>query len=349
MLKKVFITSIIFLVLALGVAGYVIFFGKNNQAPTSTIANPDSPFGPGSGTRNPTGASTGTGEGTVVVPTNGITQLSNVPSASGLVYNLGITTLVRFVERGQGNMFELNIRTGTSTRLSSTMLPKIQETIWSNKGDSVLLRYISESNSVRTYAATLGKKIGTSTSLRDLKGSFLPSGIESIVASPDLKKIFYLERTSSGIRGTIANFDGSSRRQILSSAFGEWNVAWPEATTITLTTKAASGIPGYMYFLNTSTGSMKKVLGPIYGLTTKTSPNLNYVAYADSSATLYVYNAKTGVSNNLVVQTFTDKCAWAPKKKATIYCAVPESLLNSSYPEAWYQGKVQALMTHFSK
>jgi hypothetical protein len=340
MLKKVFITSVIFLLIALSIAGYFVFFSNKTAGPVTTVPNTDSPFGPGSGDR-PINTSTPDtpADVDIVIPIVGVTQISTVPSASGFSYTSGGATIVRYVERGQGHMNEVNLRTGTTSRLSNTTLPKIQETVWTNKGESTIFRYLTESNTIRTYAATLGKK-STTTSIRTLKGSFLPGNIESIVASPDLKKIFYLERTSTGIRGSVANFDGSNRKQILNSAFGEWIVEWPEANTITLTSKASSGIPGYMYFLNASTGSMKKILGPISGLTTKTNPSLTYIAYTDSTARLQVYNIKSGITSDLVPQTVMDKCVWSPKIKTKLFCGIPQSLPNGIYPDAWFQGRV---------
>lgn len=346
MLKKVFITSVIFLLLALTIAGYFIFFGKKTT-PVARVPDTDSPFGPNPGNR-PISTSTPiiSDDVDIVIPIVGITQISTVPSASGFAYMSGGATLIRYIERGQGHMNEVNMRTGTTSRLSNTTLPKIQETIWTNKGDSLILRYISDTDTVRNYVATLGKK-STTTTFRDLKGSFLTGTVESIVASPDLKKIFFLERISTGVRGYVANFDGSNRRQIFASPFGEWIITWPAANTITLTTKASGGIDGYMYFLNATTGSLRKILGPIPSLTTKTNPSASLVAYSDNTARLKVYNVNTSVTTDLVFQTFTEKCTWSPKQKITIYCAIPDTIPNQAFPDAWYQGRYVTTDTIF--
>jgi hypothetical protein len=343
MLKKVFITSIIFLLIALGVAGYLVFFQKGNTPQKPVVTNTGSPFGPGSPDRpSQTGSSTtpipDTFGGEVSVPIAGVSQITTAPSTSGYIYTAGLSTIVRYADRGQGFINEINLRTGTISKISNTTIPKVQEVVWANKGDSIIYRYISDSDAVRTYTATLGKKNATTT-LRTLKGSFISGAIESVVASPDSKKIFLLERTTDGIRGIISNPDGTGRRQIFTSPFGEWIVTWPEATTITLTTKASSNTPGYVYFLNTSSGSLKKVLGPISGLVTKTNPSLTSIAYTDGTATLYVYNIKTGVTMNIIAQTIADKCVWSPLQKNILYCGIPQSLAGGSYPDIWYQGR----------
>jgi hypothetical protein len=64
----------------------------------------------------------------------------------------------------------------------------------------------------------------------------------------------------------------------------------------------------------------------VYSNTSRSSVRLNY------------YDIKTGLDKNLQLNTLADKCVWGNKDKKVVYCAVPKSISNNNYPDAWYQG-----------
>jgi hypothetical protein len=110
---------------------------------------------------------------------------------------------------------------------------------------------------------------------------------------------------------------------------------------ITLTTKPAGSISGFMYFLNSQTGSFSRVLGDIKGLTTKTNSTATEVLYSDSARDtprLYLYNLKKAESKLLPWNTFPEKCLWSNTDTKIIYCAVPKNFEAGDYPDLWYQG-----------
>jgi hypothetical protein len=340
MIKKVFITAIVFFVIALAIGGYLLFFKKD-----ATTTPPDTidPFGLGSNDRPlPTATSTdGQGSGIVTPSTvrlSAVTQISANPATLGFAFNKGSTTLVRFVERAQGHITEVNMSSGTTSLLSITTLPKIQDTLWLNNGNNVIYRYISEVGDIRTYTAAIPLTIGSGTP--SIKGSFITGSIEEVVASPDLKKILILEGTYNSARGVIANADGSGRKELFTLPISEWIVSWPEATTIVVTSKASSGFSGYTYIINATTGSMRKALGPINALTTITNPSASYIAYTNNNGSLSVYDVKKGTSIGTEIKTYVDKCVWSKKNKGKLFCAVPRNVLSGSIPDDWYKGKV---------
>jgi hypothetical protein len=343
MLKKVLIISVIFFLIALGIAGYFIFFkGTNTPTDKNTDGENYFPFGPDSGNR-PIGTSTSTpidsggGIDNFNIPINVVTQLSPDPATHGISLVKGKDTVVRYVERAQGHINEINLLTSTSTHISITTLPKIQDTLWLNGGNSLIYRYLSEIDAIRTYAATIVPNKST-TSPSTLKGAFLPGVVEEITASPDLKRIFTLEHTASGVQGVIANFDGTKRKVLWTSAISEWTVSWPETNTIILTTNASNNLSGYSYILNATTGTIKKLLGPIPGLTIKANTAATHLAYA-SNGELSLYNVKTGARLPTGLRTFTEKCVWSKKDKNKLFCAAPQTPISNNQPDLWYQGR----------
>ena len=96
-----------------------------------------------------------------------------------------------------------------------------------------------------------------------------------------------------------------------------------------------------MYFLNVNSGLINKIIGGINGLTSQTNSRADLVLYSDSSKgapRLYLYNLKRGESKLLPWNTLPEKCVFGSDDN--IYCAVPKTLENEIYPDAWYQGLV---------
>jgi hypothetical protein len=342
MLKKVFISSIAFFVVALAIAGYFIFFKSEATTPDKASEQQEYvPFGEESANRPPvtsTTTNTVNDDTNFNIPITIVTRISSDPATMGIAFTKGNDTLVRYAERAQGHITEVNLTTGTTSRVTITTLPKIQQTLWLNGGASVIYRYLSDLDDIRTYAASIIPSKSTTTPAT-LKGAFLAGAVEDITASPDLKKIFYIEQSPTGGRGITATYDGTKSKAIWTSPINEWTVAWPENNTVVLTTKASNNVPGYAYNLTVSTGSLKKVLGPLNGLTTLANPSVSLIAYASNGGSLSVVNTKTGASTAIGISTFTEKCVWSKKNKNKLYCAVPQGNIGSNQPDSWYQGR----------
>jgi hypothetical protein len=114
-------------------------------------------------------------------------------------------------------------------------------------------------------------------------------------------------------------------------------------TGITMTTKASNVAGGYMYTLQPETKNFKRVLGPINGLTTNTSPDGRIVYYNESDTTgiqTYFYNTTTGKTSPVLYDTLPEKCVWN-NQSTKMYCMIPETVPAGNYPDDWYQGMTQ--------
>ena len=112
--------------------------------------------------------------------------------------------------------------------------------------------------------------------------------------------------------------------------------------TVALTTKPEQNIPGFLYFVDTSSGGIRKILGNINGLSSLTSPDAGQVLYLteDSDAILSIYNIKAKSARTLTPITFPEKCVWSKKDLNVIYCAVPRESLGGNSLISWYKGLV---------
>jgi hypothetical protein len=340
-MKKVVLIAIIFFLVAMGIAGYLIFGRSPLTSNQEVVGNGEnnSPFGTASDvSRNPNQPSSSTSHpGNPTVNTSALTRIYGDPVSGGFVASTVNGPVIRFTERSTGYIYEFPVATGVLQKISNTLIPKIYESVWVT-ASTTIFRYLNDAGStIQTYSTKLVAPKTSSTTLLTLQGSFLPENIESLAVNPARTKIFYITQGSSGAQGTIANSDGTGKGAIFSSAVSEWNTTWPNANTITLTTKPSASVQGFLYFL-TPGGGLTKILSNVNGLTTLTNPQGNLVAYSDTLMSLQLFNVKTGLTSLLSLRTIADKCVWSTKQPTILFCAVPTDTPLGSFPDSWYQG-----------
>ncbi len=268
------------------------------------------------------------------------------------------TTVVRWIDRGRGNIYETRGDTSDVLTISNTVLPRVYESIWNKNLTSfigtlftedaplpnVILAQLKISGSSKTASSTTPANQNTLAPF-ELKGSNLPDKILAYAVSPKGDRIFMLINESGVSVGYIANFDGSSIKRIFDTPITQVNVEWPEDNTIAITTKGSVYREGFLYFVNTKTGIWRKILGPINGLSTKTSHDAKYVVYSSSNTvkkevSTAIYNVTKNTESNTLFRTLADKCVWGNFYKEIVYCAVPSQLIPSLYPDDWYIGNI---------
>lgn len=263
-------------------------------------------------------------------------------TATGVQKNL---PKLRYAEKGTGYIYETDSAGENERKISSTILSRTAIAYFGTDGSTVAVRYVKTDN------ATVGTFLGTVNAPKDpdagiagtLVGTFLPDGIIDVAVSPDGKNIGYIVPTENGVVGMSSKMDGTGKKQLFLSQFGEWILDW-KTGGLYATTKASAGIPGYMYKVST-TGTFQKVLGNIPGLTTTASPDGKMVLYGvgDSGTTaIHLRKLKDGTDVNTGLSGLPEKCVWASDSSAA-YCGVPQYVPSAAYPDSWYQG-----LTHFT-
>ena len=256
-------------------------------------------------------------------PTNGkvprLRKISSEPVAGAVIFDVGATktasgtSVVRFVEKGTGNVYEAKSDSNTITRLTNTTIPKIVRAFWLPNGSGFLAQTLmAESEIIETSFVKLNKNTA-STSVESLTPfgttvSKLPTGIKEIAVSPDGTKIFYYTVSGSS-SWFISNPDGTGAAQVLSHPLTEWLPKWISANTITMQTKGSALALSYNYSFDVGNKTLKKI-----GI------------------------AETGISSR--TNTLPEKCVELKDKNPTFYCAVPNQLPAGNYPDVWYKGLV---------
>lgn len=253
-----------------------------------------------------------------------------------------IKTVVRYIEKGTGHIYQNVLESGRNIRVTNTTIPRIAEAFFLNDSKNILLRYLrSDNQTIETYSATVPEpNKDTPPEGSELTGSFLETNIFDMVPSPDKKQLY--NQTSFGSQTLLSLGDVSQikKTQLLITPFSEWLGDWPGTTLVTIQTKASGYVPGYFYKIDTTKKTPEKILGGILGLTAKMSPNGQYVLFTetrDKGILTSIYNTNTRRVFELGLNTLPEKCLWN-KESTFVYCAVPDSVNSDLYPDAWYQG-----------
>lgn len=250
---------------------------------------------------------------------------------------------LRYVDRVTGNIYQTFADKIEERRFSTTTIPKVYEAFFGNKGESVVMRYLKEgSNTITTFVGNLPKEVlgGDTAGENEIVGSFLPEDVEDVSLSQDASSLFYLFNVGENIVGTTLGLTTNKKSQVFDSPFTEWLSQWPNNKLITLTTKPASGVPGYVYGIDLlNNKNLHQIFGNINGLTTLTSPNGKLILYGNDGLSLGIYHTDTKVSEYLGIRTLPEKCVWGMASDV-VYCGVPGSIAGAGYPDAWYRGEV---------
>lgn len=249
---------------------------------------------------------------------------------------------LRYVARTTGNIYQTFADKIEERKFSKTIIPKVYEAYFGNKGESVIMRYLKiDERTIATFVGSLPKEhLGGDTATEsEIKGTFLPDNITDISLSPDALKVFYIGKTGESVVGVVADVVNVKKNQIFDSPFTEWLSWWPSSKVITLNTKPSGLYPGYAYSLDPTRKELTKIFGDVNGLTTLMSPNGKLLLYGDNNLSLNIYHTDTREIETVGVNTLPEKCVWGSVSDV-LYCSVPKYINNVLYPDAWYKGEV---------
>jgi hypothetical protein len=341
--------SFTFLILIIfGLIGWYLYMNKTGTQGTNqnTSSNEDLfPFGPGG--KNNQGNSTTTSSGgdrIIDITNNGeerlprLRQISFVPTAGAVASSTASSTIIRYVERATGHIYETDSEKPEVTKISTITIPKVHEALFTANSTKLLVRYLNDSTgAVRTFYA----KIATTTRPEQaIEGLFLADDIKDVTVFGN--KIFYLLWSDTNEQGIVSDMDGSYKTIVFNSSFGEWAAHWTSQNIITLTSKPSSSARGTSYILNPGTGNYTKTVGDLNGLETIANNDGSLILLSNSTTNFFstsIFDTKTGNTQRLGLSTLAGKCVWSKKERTTVYCAAPQDANRGSYPDDWYKGK----------
>jgi hypothetical protein len=344
---------IIILIVILIIIGALLFWYFNNgnkPVVNNTVVQQQTlPFGNTSDNKNPTPTEpnqTGQTDTSTTKSIGKLTQIYKTPTSGSVFFTRKNTQIIRFTDRANGNSYEFIPETNPNdaTRITNTTIPKIQESIWSNNGSSLVLRYLDDkTDGIVSFAGKINVSTTTAGISGQMIGSFLPANIKQLVINPSGNKIFSFSnnQNKNGSIGIFSSLDGSNKIQSFSSPLADLNVFWPTDNIITFTTKPTYGKVGYLFFYNIQEDSFTKIMGDVSGMITLTNGDASLVAYSftqNNLSNLNVYDVKNNIRKLVQFYDLADKCVWGQNNKTMLYCAAPKNIQQANYPDVWYQG-----------
>ena len=362
MLKKILITLVVILLISTGVY-YFFLYTKSNPAPQEGTTDSSGIFTPinrssvvpstTSGTSSTSTQSSSSFDAPQAAPLS-LRQISTAPVGGFMASTTASSTLVRYIDRGIGHVFEALNTTNTISKISNTTIPKIYESYWNKNANAGVLRYIKEGtdNVVNFYAEIRPVKTSTTSDSNasdfipyEIKGKFLSADIKEVAVSPKRDRIFTWNIENGKGVGYISGFDENKKTRILELPLTQVSIDWPEENTLAIATKPSAVSSGYLYLFDIKKATLTKVLGGITGLITKVSSDAKKVIFSTTrpggnSVTTSIYNLKDNTSQETVFKTLPDKCVWSRLHPLEAYCAVPTRFDAGMYPDDWYKGNV---------
>ena len=237
---------------------------------------------------------------------------------------------LRYVERGTGHVFEINLSTGKETQVSLTTIAQVTEATLSPLGTSVAFTL---------YEGYMKKvsigSINPSNSSITLKS--LPLNAENI-AFKDEKNIYFSVEGAGNTNGYSFNIDTGKWLPLFTVPITDSTSLWGKkyGSKITIETKPTAGLVGYAYSINNSTLTPLQQKG--YGLTTLIGLQTSLVSTIEDGKYLTYAIGTTTIKQPIIM--LKEKCVFDTRVQNATWCAAPLGDIESLYLEDWYKGAI---------
>lgn len=259
-----------------------------------------------------------------------IVRISDKPIA-GAVYDQK-TNKIKYVDKANGYIYKTEPDGKNTERISNTTILNVFNVIWSHDTNNAVFQFVKEGK-INNFSVSFS---GSST-----EGFFLSKDINSFTSSLVENKLAYIENINGRGVVFISDFENKNKQQIYSLPINDFNLSWINKNSLSLLTKPAFSVLGYLYSLNLKDKSLQK-------LTQEES--LNALWSKDGNKVYITKNTKNGLENKVMepqtkkeyglgVKTFIEKCLWSALEKEIIFCAAPQNLAYGKYPDDWYKGE----------
>lgn len=343
--RTLIVTLSIALIIVLGAVGVWYFFFKTTSPTTLIPTNTGLPFGQGgegtSGDPNtPSSQNPSTDPAGTSASRAALFRLTTTPVSGAVAFLKNGFTTIRYVERATSHLYDINPVTLEKVRITNNTIPQVYEAHFKNDGSGVIMRSLKTgSDTIDTVVLTLTPPVSTSTeAFYEVAQSVLRGNIDDIAVANNNTLAFTTKDTGGVIS---SSFLGEKPTTVFSSAFKQWEISWKDLTTLFITTKASSNASGYAYTLNTKTGGLTKLLGPLNALSLIGSPDGRQVVYSYKEGTQFVLRTKnlaSGLVSEITPITLAEKCTWGAKQSSILYCGAPAGGVGQNNPDEWYQG-----------
>lgn len=285
----------------------------------------------------------------VVIPTGSsfgnILQLTNT-SVSGFISSTSPdgTTFVRYIDKASGNIFDVDLKSLNSTRITNTTLPGIEEVVWHKNGEHFVLRFLNENDVIKTFLGKIREHESASPGdVGAIEGTFLKDNIITIVDNPSGDTFLYLTPDQLNAQVFISGFKDLEEEFVFHTDFSEWRLDWNNEDSLVAVPRSTKFAEGFVYTINLDSGRFEKVFGGNLGLYAIGNSSGNRYLYSESVSNAFftnLFQLSPREKIDVGLTTLVDKCVWSNLYEHIAYCAVPTEIITAEYPDMWYQGVV---------
>lgn len=263
--------------------------------------------------------------------TDGALQLLTTRAVAGFAFASSSENIVRYVERGTGHVYEINIDSGVETQISLTTLPQTITAVFSLDATKIAFTTYAnyESNTSVGSLATDGGNIELVP---------LPHNVQNI-AFKDEEHVYFTFEGNGRTTGYVYDLDTKTQSEVFTIDATDIQTHWgANLANMYIQTKPTKYLEGYLYSVT------KKMLVPAtpskYGLTS--FMNNEYVI------TSYVFEKKyisEALNNNgqwvrQAMLMIPEKCVFDVTVHNYTWCAGPPDVTDENYLEQWYKGAI---------
>lgn len=329
MKRGIFITfGILLIVLILGLWVYLLFFGTPQNA-NDIFAD----LGWGEREEIPRSTDTFTPiepDTSIDIGSAALVQLTTRPVA-GSVFLEGVDdtpVAVRYIERGVGHVYEIDLKTGLEERISGKTFTAVIEANFSPSGTSVALTTETDFGTA-TYVEELGEN-GSSHEL--------PLGAQDVAFLSD-STVHYAISEEDRTVGYAYDLTERTTTELFSIPFTDATVIWRGSDAFVYN-RPAPYLEGGLYQIG-ETG-LSRIGETAYGLSAAVDPyndrHLLVSANTRSNALVSVIRDGSGATSTLPVIALPEKCAFNPTILRSLWCAGPVDTPDRAFQTDWYKG-----------
>ena len=251
-------------------------------------------------------------------------------SVAGFAFASSSDNTLRYVERGTGYVYEINLDSGIEKQITLTTIPQTIAAVFSRDASEVVFTsYTSEG----TKQVLLGEIKDGSTEMTTTQ---LPNSAENI-AFKNNQTIYFTQTTPTETIGYTFNVDTLKQTQLFALDVPDMQMRWGASLdAMYAQTKPTKYLEGYLYTI--SKGALIPVGQAGYGLTAFLNNTYSVISMIQNNSR---YSAESLSNAGIEIQSIAmlpEKCVFSPTQTSSVWCAAPLVPSNADYVELWYKG-----------
>ena len=332
--KLLIIGGVILICIVLGIWVYLMLYGVPKSS-DEIFANLGFGSGPIADTLPEPEVSTPTIIDTEPAPPEALRQLTVRPVAGATIIAEEGIYYARYVERGTGHIYEINLTTQNENRISGTTFTKITDAVFAPDGQSVALI----SHDVEITETTIGILNSDRSGEESVTTIPLPNDIENITFSEDSSAVRFTISDFGGTRGYQQPVQNEAERALLFNIpISSVIMNWARDAETYVSTKPATQLDGYIFGIRD--GQLERITSGGPGLLALTSEGYIITTILDAGTPLTrLIERETSTESLLPIIAIDTKCSFSNTSDSTLWCAEPISDFDADEQSLWYQGK----------